>query len=207
MTYATKQEDFWAGSFGDAYIDRNRSAALMASNRHWFARVLAHAPDVGSVLELGANIGMNLRALSSLLPGVTLDAVEVNAQAAEELRRLELGAVEVGTLLDLNKQRSHDLVFTKTVLIHIDPDRLSTAYDVIAAASKRYVLLAEYYNPSPMQVPYRGHVHQLFKRDFAGEFCARHSDFKLRHYEFSYRGDAMFPQDDITWFLLERSDP
>jgi len=45
----------------------------------------------------------------------------------------------------------------------------------------------------------------LFKRDFAGEMLERFADLKLLDYGFVYRRDPNFPQDDITWFLLEKS--
>ena len=32
MTYKTEQENFWAGKFGDEYIDRNIGKKLTASN-------------------------------------------------------------------------------------------------------------------------------------------------------------------------------
>jgi spore coat polysaccharide biosynthesis protein SpsF len=44
----------------------------------------------------------------------------------------------------------------------------------------------------------------LFKRDFAGEIMERHPQMQLVDYGFSYRRDPNFPQDDITWFLMER---
>ena len=54
-------------------------------------------------------------------------------------------------------------------------------------------------------VKYRGHENRLFKRDFAGEFMARHLSFRLRDYGLVYHADPAFPQDDVTWFLMERS--
>ena len=65
-------------------------------------------------------------------------------------------------------------------------------------------MIAEYYNPSPTAISYRGHEDRLFKRDFAGEFLDRHQEFSLVDYGFAYRRDAQFPQDDITWFLMEK---
>jgi spore coat polysaccharide biosynthesis protein SpsF len=53
-------------------------------------------------------------------------------------------------------------------------------------------------------IPYRGNEDRLFKRDFAGEMLNKYSDLSLVDYGFSYRKDPIFPQDDITWFLLEK---
>lgn len=77
-------------------------------------------------------------------------------------------------------------------------------YDKLFESSKRYVLLCEYYNPSPVSIPYRGHVDRLFKRDFAGELMSKYPILQLVDYGFVYHGDSLFPQDDITWFLLEK---
>lgn len=203
--YRTEQENFWAGGFGDAYIDRNRGDALLASNIAFFARALARAGRVASVAELGANIGMNLVALRALLPGVALAAVEINAQAAKELSaRLPDCAVTVGSLLDWTPPAPADLALVKGVLIHLAPEALPAAYDALARAAGRHLLLAEYYNPTPVEVPYRGERGKLFKRDFAGEFLDRHPEFALADYGFAWRRDPLFPQDDLTWFLLER---
>jgi spore coat polysaccharide biosynthesis protein SpsF len=78
------------------------------------------------------------------------------------------------------------------------------AYDQLACAGRRYVAIIEYYNPSPVEVLYRGHSGRLFKRDFAGEFMDRHPAFQLIDYGFVYHRDLVFPQDDLTWFLMER---
>jgi spore coat polysaccharide biosynthesis protein SpsF len=91
----------------------------------------------------------------------------------------------------------------KTVLIHIEPSRLADAYKVMHAACGRYICVAEYYNPTPMHVPYRGHQNKLFKRDFAGELLDTYPDLRLVDYGFQYHRDQA-PQDDVTWFLLEK---
>jgi pseudaminic acid biosynthesis-associated methylase len=77
-------------------------------------------------------------------------------------------------------------------------------YDVLKRATGRYLLVAEYYNPSPVAIPYRSHAARLFKREFAGELMDRHADLRLVDYGFAYRRDPKFPQDDITWFLMEK---
>ena len=41
-------------------------------------------------------------------------------------------------------------------------------------------------------------------RDFAGEIMDRHPQLQLVDYGFAYRRDPNFPQDDITWFLMEK---
>ena len=39
MKFQTPQEEFWAGSFGDEYIDRNQSAQIVAANTALFSKI------------------------------------------------------------------------------------------------------------------------------------------------------------------------
>ena len=66
--FKTPQEEFWATEFGKEYIGRNDSKELLASNLNFFVKALKQAGKVNSCLELGANIGMNLRSLKLLFP-------------------------------------------------------------------------------------------------------------------------------------------
>lgn len=206
--FETEQETFWAGRFGNEYIERNRSASVVAANVALFSHALTRTAPIRSCIELGANVGLNLRALRTLYPNQTQFAVEINAKAAAELRgHVQAERVFETSILEFDATclpHRCDLSFVKGVLIHINPEKLSRAYAALYAASSRYVMLAEYYNPSPVSVTYRGHAERLFKRDFAGEMMDAYPDLELLDYGFAYRRDRSFPQDDITWFLLEK---
>jgi pseudaminic acid biosynthesis-associated methylase len=200
----TIQEQLWATQFGDSYIDRNRGADLVVSNTEMFRKVLARTGAVGSVLELGCNIGNNLHALRALLPEAELHAVEINAKAAAEVEAWGGATVEVGSVLDFEPSRTWDLAFTKGVLIHINPDRVGDVYAALVRSSHRYVMVCEYFNPVPVEVPYRGHDGVLFKRDFAGEMLDAFPELRLVDYGFTYHRDPQHPLDDSTWFLMEK---
>jgi pseudaminic acid biosynthesis-associated methylase len=203
--YKTEQEAFWAGDFGNQYIGRNAGNELLASNLAFFAKALAKAQGLGNCIEFGANIGMNLRALKLLYPKQEQYAIEINPSAATELGTIiPSGNVFQTSILNFNPDRTWDLALIKGVLIHINPDSLPQVYDTLYRAAGRYLLVCEYYNPSPVAINYRGHTDRLFKRDFCGEILDRHSDLKLIEYGFVYRRDPNFPQDDITWFLIEK---
>ena len=206
MTFKTEQEAFWAGDFGTKYIQRNQGDALLASNLDFFAKALHAARGVKTCIEFGANIGMNLRALKLLQPEQEQYGIEINADAASELGLIVPPSnVYHSSIFDFDSsKRKYDLVLIKGVLIHINPNELSKVYDKMFEACGKYLLIAEYYNPVPVAVPYRGHKDRLFKRDFAGEIMDRHPRMELLDYGFSYRRDPNFPQDDITWFLMEK---
>lgn len=202
--YRTEQEAFWAGEFGDDYIERTGAIDDVDVRAALFAKVLAGAPEARSFIEFGAGIGRNLQAIRDLLPEARLQAVEINDKAARRLRESNPGvAVSCGSIFDFRPEEPADLVFTRGVLIHLNPDLLPEAYDRLYAASRKYICIAEYYNPAPVALDYRGHKDKLFKRDFAGEMLSRFPDLELIDYGFVYhRGPN--PQDDVSWFLMRK---
>jgi spore coat polysaccharide biosynthesis protein SpsF len=203
--FSTEQEEFWAGEFGVEYIERNKSNQLLASNLQFFSKALNHIGAIKSCIGFGANVGMNLKALKLLFPGIDLHAVEINPQAALELEKvIESENVYAGSIFSYDPKVSVDLSMIKGVLIHINPEMLPVVYEKLYKSSSKFILLGEYYNPSPVTIPYRGHSDRLFKRDFAGEMLDLYPDLSLVDYGFSYRRDPVFPQDDITWFLLKK---
>ena len=205
--YKTEQEKFWAGEFGDSYQERNAGINWIASNTAFFSRVLQSVGSTQSVCELGPNIGLNLIALRTLLPAAKLHGVEISETAICKLKENvpDITATHA-SVLEWEPEGKVDLVFTKGVLIHINPEYLSSVYDKIFRATKKYILIAEYYNPVPQTIPYRGHDARLFKRDFAGEILDAFPDLIIRDYGFAWRRDPLFPQDDLTWVLLEKAD-
>ncbi|HAD38650.1 MAG: pseudaminic acid biosynthesis-associated methylase [Plesiomonas shigelloides] len=203
MSYQTEQEQFWAGEFGDNYIGRNESEALLYSKVAMWSQMLRSAHSVRSVRELGCNIGLNLLALKRMQPSLALSGIEINPVAAEQARQLDVAQITCGTILDEIQDEPVDLTFTAGVLIHINPDQLDNVYRNLVNNSRRYVLVAEYYNPAPTAIMYRGHADRLFKRDFAGDLIEKYG-MKLVDYGFVYKRDNWAPQDDITWFLLEK---
>lgn len=203
-SYKTEQENFWAGEFGSNYIDRNQSKNLIASNIALFSKVLSISDGISSIIEFGANIGLNLQALHALLPNTSLTAIEINDTAVTMLKQFEYIKIYHDSILEASINERYDLTLIKGVLIHINPNELATVYEKLYNLSNRYICVVEYYNPTPVELSYRGHEGKLFKRDFAGELMDKYSDVKLIDYGFVYHRDANFPQDDCTWFLLEK---
>lgn len=203
MNYITEQEDFWAGEFGNNYINRNNSEKLLFSKVAMWSNILRSANSINSIKELGCNIGLNLLALNKLNPELKLSGIEINAEAAKQAKKLNIAEITNGTILEEINSEKSDLVFTAGVLIHINPEHLKSVYDNLVNNSNRYVVIAEYYNPSPVSINYRGNEEKLFKRDFAGELIEQY-DLKLIDYGFIYKRDNWAPQDDVTWFLLEK---
>lgn len=203
-----EREQFWAGEFGDEY--NRRSPGNIEANKHFFQRALQATKhiDVGGdpqIVELGCGMGANLCALNAIYYRYSLTGVELNSLAAQHCASLPFApSIFQSSILDWKTSATWDLAFTKGVLIHIHPDDLAKAYYKLYSASRRYIIVAEYYSPKPVEVPYRGHAGRLWKRDFAGELLDIYGDLRLIDYGFVYHRDELAPQDDINWFLLEK---
>ncbi|WP_211912652.1 pseudaminic acid biosynthesis-associated methylase [Tardiphaga alba] len=207
---STPQVEFWRGDFGNSYTERNT-----ATHRQLAARVAMWSdilkPLVGkmpeSILEVGCNLGINLRALRALSPA-TLYAVEPNESARAVLVRDNVLAQE--NLTDGFAQsikfpdRVADLAFTSGVLIHIHPDNLLQACEEIHRCSARYIACVEYFSDKPEMIPYRGHDDRLFKRDF-GDFWMEHfPDLTVLATGFAWK--RITGLDNLTWWLFEKKN-
>jgi len=199
------QHQYWAGPEGNEYTARNLNAKVgsVEANTAMFSRILARTRDVKTVVEFGAGAGNNLRAIHHLMPFVELTAFEINQQAIKEMPTCVTGILPWSITDPKARITSRDLAFTKGLLIHIPPADLGAAYETLWRASHRYILLAEYYSPTPTEIDYRGRKNLLWKRDFAGEMMFIYPTLKLIDYGFVSRYDA-HPQDDLNWWLMEK---
>lgn len=209
MTEVIRPEKFWTGQAGNDYIDRQPEQYMRASYTAMWAKILARTTDIETVLEVGASVGVNLMAIRRLIPGVQVAAIEPNREAAARLRQhgvptMETPLQEWSPPHEPQPFDGADLVFTRGVLIHIPPEDLVPALQRIINASRRWIVLAEYYAPQSAELEYRGRTGLLWKNDYAGMALKMNPRLHLVDYGFIYRRDPMFSQDDLTWFLLEK---
>lgn len=194
-------EKLWSGSFGDDYVDRNTSF----EHRSGFWSRITSELRPGSVLEIGCNVGGNLRWIAGSVEKVT--GIDVNRKALASLHRsLPHGAVALAAARDLPfRLGAFDLVFTMGVLIHQPGASLARVMAEMYRCSRRHLLVAEYFSPSTVEVPYRGQEGALFKRDFGSLFLEQFSDLRMMESGFLGRDSGW---DDITYWILERTlDP
>ena len=205
MSFHTEQEQFWATDFGNDYPSRNEGEKMISSNLALFSKIFKNCPEVQSVAELGCNIGLNLIALNRINKQLKLRGYEINEKAAKTANEEDIAEIVNTTVVEaLDASTTYDLTFTKGVLIHINPEMLHAVYQNLYDLSNRYILVCEYYNPSPVSIDYRGNKDRLFKRDFAGELINMYG-LKLVDYGFNYQHDPYLTQCDSTWFLLSKN--
>ncbi len=204
----TDQLRFWKGSFGDGYVDRNApSAELLQSRTAMWARMLsplAHRPPE-SFLEVGANVGNNLRALGCLTRA-KLSALEPFEKARARLVAdgiVPQDRIVMGSAEDIKApDGAFDMAFTSGVLIHIAPANLLAACRQIHRVSRRYIACAEYFSPNPEDIIYRGEKGFLFKRDFGSFYLENFPDLQIVDYGFFWK--PLTGLDNLTWWLFEK---
>lgn len=189
MNKRTRQQTFWQGGFGSSYTDRNTFSAAELDRfykRTWGIsrtemnrQFLGHR-KVENVLEVGANIGLQLRHLQRM--GLeTLHGIEIQADAVERAKRITRGInIIQGSALDLPYRDGYfDLVYTSGVLIHIHPRDLKKVMREMVRCSRRYIWGFEYFSDKQEEIPYRGNRNVLWKNDFPRLFTRYSNDLKL----------------------------
>lgn len=198
---AARLEGLWSGEFGDDYVERNRAAS--EGRRPFWEHVLGRI-EAASALEIGCNVGGNLRWLAALLGAENVAGVDVNERALEVVRSEVPGVdVRVASARELPfADDSFDLVFTTGVLIHQSPEELPRVMDEIVRASRRYVLCGEYRADELEEVPYRGQRGALYKQDYGALYQERFPQLRLLEEGFLPKSEGVW--DDVTYWVFEQ---
>lgn len=199
-TEAERLESMWSGEFGNAYVQRNAQASV---GRDAFFQMLFERIRPENVLEVGCNLGGNLRWIADHVAPRAVFGLDVNEQALTALRG-SLPSVNAvwGSARDLPfRDQFFELVMTAGVLIHQPPESLDRVMSEMVRVSKRYVLAMEYFAENEEEVPYRGERGALFRRDYGRLFANAHPLTLVT------TGDLQKDQgwDDVRYWLFERS--
>ena len=197
----TDQEIFWSGKFGTSYSKRERNTKDLKSRIYHFKKIFKKISKIKSVFEIGTNIALNLDAIKKIKPVVKTSGIEINSEIISRIKKNHI--IYNNSILNFQSKKTYDLVFTRAVLIHINPKKLTSVYKKMYHLSKKYILIDEFFNPTPVTLKYRGHKNKLFKRDFAFEIMKKY-DLKLIDYGFGWSKDPKFPQVDSNWFLFKK---
>ena len=201
------QEKFWKGRFGNKYTSRLSDKKLIKNNYFFFKKIFKKIKNVNSIIELGPNNGFNLIALKKIFLNLKkIYAVEINKKASLSLTKIKNLKVFNESIHTFNTSEKFDLVITKGVLIHLNPKELKKVYKKLKNLSANYVLIAEYFNPYPVSIEYRGNKNKLFKRDFAKELWTLFPRLKLLDYGFHWSADPKKKNncDNSNWFLFKK---
>jgi spore coat polysaccharide biosynthesis protein SpsF len=162
-------------------------------------------PELGSVLEPGASIGINLRALRRLVD-VEMWAVEPNDRARRRLVDDRVVPTDRALSGDLSAlpvdDAAVDLVFTRGVLIHVPDEHLETAYREMHRVARRWLMFSEYFAPATATVRYHGHDDMLWKRDYGALALDLFDD--VRYVADGFFWHRVTGLDNVNWWLFEK---
>jgi pseudaminic acid biosynthesis-associated methylase len=197
----SRLERLWASGFGDDYVVRNATADAHREP-FWSALLATHRP--ARVLEVGCNVGGNLRWIAEALGGEATFGVDINRTALAELRHRipSINAVWSPARELPFRDRWFDLVFTMGVLIHQPDVALPLVMAEMVRCSRRHVLCGEYFAEGTVEVPYRGEEGALFKRDYGRLFTEMFPELRLVTTTFLGRDQGW---DDVTVCLFEKT--
>jgi len=194
--------DLWKSNFGDDYTARNDRKTLSAREQVWKMLLPLHCD---SVLEVGANIGLNLEAITQRT-ACQLYACEPNQTARMELYKLGIMPDDhiTGDTADALSfpDGIADLVFTSGVLIHIAPDKLEKSMREIHRCARRWIIVGEYFAPQEEMISYRGHENALWRRDYGSLFLDMFPDLKCTAHLFAWK--RMTGLDNLTFWVFEK---
>jgi pseudaminic acid biosynthesis-associated methylase len=198
---AKRLEQLWGGEFGDQYVDRN---AKSGDVRGPFWQELLGNLRPARVLEVGCNVGGNLRWVAESLPRKDIFGIDVNQKAIEQLCVTLPGINAVwGAARELPfRDRWFDLVFTMGVLIHQPETTLSLVMAEIVRCSRRYILCGEYFAEQTEEVAYRGQEGALFRRDYGKLYQEIFPDLSLHSKGFLSRAQGW---DDVSYWVFEKA--
>jgi spore coat polysaccharide biosynthesis protein SpsF len=197
---AARIEQLWSGEFGTEYLSRN---PVTTEARRAFWQMLLTRYPASSVLEVGCNLGANLRPIRASRPGARIAGIDINPLALATLHS-ELPSVALARAAARRlpfHDASHELVFTCGVLIHQPPEVLPHVMREIVRCSARYVLCAEYFAEDWQEMPYRGQERALFKGDFGREYLRLFPELRLLDTGFLPKAEGW---GDVTYWLMER---
>ena len=130
----TEQEIFWETDFGNKYVKRNlKSDRIFTIGKN----LLNNKVIINEVLELGANVGLNLDAIKRVYPDVKTYGVEINKLAYNIGKKKHKFYNK--PILNFKSKKKYDLVCSVGVLIHQNPKHLNAFYNKLYSLSKKYI--------------------------------------------------------------------
>lgn len=211
----TQQIEFWNGDFGKEYTDRNHFSPdewdayylkqYGITKRAMNDEFIGSLPKDIRILEVGCNIGMQLRGLQN--QGFTnLYGIELQQYAVEEAKKVtkEINIIQ-GSGFDIPfKDGFFDIVVTNGVLIHISPNDHSKIFSEMVRCSNKYIWGLEYFAEKTTDINYRGNEGFLWKANFPQLFMEQFPKLKIvKQQLYPYTNRLEEGNTDIM-YLLEK---
>ncbi len=197
----SRLEQLWRSDFGNAYVDRNIDAG---GNRGPFWRNILERFPARRVLEVGCNVGANLRWIAESVAPQEIFGVDINLKALDILhqRYPTINGIYSPARELPFRDGWFDFVFTMGVLIHQPDSTLPLVMAEIVRCSSRFIFCGEYFSETRTEVFYREQDRALIKRDFGRIYQELFPQLRLHDNGFLSRVEGW---DDVTYWVFEKS--
>ena len=207
MKNLNEQQKFWANDYAIDYREKNNQFDNNLGIEGW-TKMLDKTENLSNILEYGCNIGRNIKFLNQLVPNADISIIEISKPAYNfTTNNFSIKNSFNGPIAESNFiENSYDLAFTCGVLIHIHPNDLLVNMKKLYNYSKNYILIAEYFNRTPVMIEYQGQTDIFFKRDFGKIFI---ENFNVSLVDYGFLWGHIYDAggfDDITWWLFEKNE-
>lgn len=136
---------------GDTWLE-GYEESINHPHRDLIIGALSGLDDVDSVLEIGCNVGPNLKRIGEVFPWMRLTGIDVSEAAIERSHAYVPGAMtmlaEARELPFLNNQ--FDVVLADAALMYVPDTDITCVMDEITRVASKYVILVEWHHPSQM---------------------------------------------------------
>ncbi|MGY5142911.1 MAG: pseudaminic acid biosynthesis-associated methylase [Candidatus Nitrosopumilus sp. bin_32a] len=203
------QKNLWSGEFGNKYVERINTKKFQNEtykNRTGFTEEEIFKEFFNdldrniSILEVGCNRGLKLSILENM-GFQNISGVEVNQNAAKIAKeKLPSAKIYNESIEEFDSQSNqYDLVFTATMLIHVNPLAIEDILLKIINLSKKYIFGFEYYSEQLIEVPYRDQKNALWKQNLPELFKKIDCSLVIEKQRIiPYKNDQL---KDITYLL------
>ncbi len=153
-------------SKGKNYYEYMQNKSNLTKLRYWMQeqqlkKVLRKIKGVESILEVGCGYGRITKILKQTFPQAKITAIDISIhqlrQARKVLKKIRFNEM---SLFHLPLIPTYDLVIAIEVLMHIHPDKIAEAINILSQKSNHYILNLDWYDPHG---------------DGESDFCYKHS--------------------------------
>lgn len=208
----TSQEKVWSDRHGFRYVIHHMGEDWKTTRIPLWTMLLGLVPDAESVFEFGCNIGANLKAINYIKPELELGGMDINQHAINVLEKDKIGKVNCGSIITDKPKKKYDFVFSRGVLIHINPNEVAKVMKNMADSSKKYVMIFEHYSENVSQP--KGYAKRVeggeqgegyqFWQDFSGKFAELYPDWHVVQEGINTKPGKKPSHGKLHWTIFKR---
>ena len=162
---------------GESYFETMQNKSNRTKLRYWMQeqqliQVLKKLEDIETILEVGCGYGRITKILQQIFPQAQITAIDISMhqlrQARKVLKKIRFNEI---SLFHLPPMPTYDLVIAIEVLMHIHPDKIAEAINILTQKSNQYILNLDWYDPHGTEESDFCYTHSYNQLYLENRFC------------------------------------